>query len=127
LVAIGLPVRPGDGARPDGKGFRKQHSLLDRIGSDPALDGAKLIAEPWDPGPGGYQLDRFPTVWAEWNDRFRDTLRRFWRGHAGQSSDFARRIHGSADLFEPGGRNPTASINLVTSHDGFTLRDLVSY
>jgi glycogen operon protein len=109
------------------KGFRKQHGLLDRIGSDPALEGAKLIAEPWDPGPGGYQLGRFPTEWAEWNDRFRDTVRRFWRGDAGQSSDFARRIHGSADLFEPSGRNPTASINLVTTHDGFTLRDLVSY
>ena len=108
-------------------GYRKQHGLLDRIGSDPALEGAKLIAEPWDPGPGGYQLGRFPTEWAEWNDRFRDTVRRFWRGDAGQSSDFARRIHGSADLFEPGGRNPTASINLVTTHDGFTLRDLVSY
>jgi isoamylase len=108
-------------------GFRKQHALLDRIGSDPALEGAKLIAEPWDPGPGGYQLGRFPTEWAEWNDRYRDTVRRFWRGDAGQSSDFARRIHGSADLFEPSGRNPTASINLVTTHDGFTLRDLVSY
>ena len=108
-------------------GFRKQHALLDRIGSDPALEGAKLIAEPWDPGPGGYQLGRFPTEWAEWNDRYRDTVRRFWRGDAKQSSDFARRIHGSADLFEPGGRNPTASINLITSHDGFTLHDLVSY
>jgi isoamylase len=109
------------------KGYQKQHSLLNRIGVDPELEGAKLIAEPWDPGPGGYQLGRFPAEWAEWNDRFRDTARRFWRGDDHQSSEFARRIHGSADLFEPSGRNPTASVNLVTSHDGFTLRDLVSY
>jgi len=108
-------------------GFKKQHGLLNRIGVDPELEGAKLIAEPWDPGPGGYQLGRFPAEWAEWNDRFRDTVRRFWRGDGHQSSEFARRIHGSADLFEPSGRNPTASVNLVTSHDGFTLRDLVSF
>jgi glycogen operon protein len=108
-------------------GFSKGHSLLARIGSDPALEGAKLIAEPWDPGPGGYQLGRFPVEWAEWNDQFRDSVRRFWRGDANQGSEFARRIHGSADLFEPSGRNPTASVNFVTSHDGFTLRDLVSY
>jgi glycogen operon protein len=109
------------------QGYLKQHPLLDRISGNPGLAGAKLIAEPWDPGPGGYQLGRFPAEWAEWNDRFRDTVRRFWRGDTHQSSEFARRIHGSADLFEPSGRNPTASINLVTSHDGFTLRDLVSY
>jgi glycogen operon protein len=108
-------------------GFSKGHELLSRIGSEPALEGAKLIAEPWDPGPGGYQLGRFPVEWAEWNDQFRDTVRRFWRGDEHQSSAFARRIHGSADLFEPSGRNPTASVNLVTSHDGFTLLDLVSY
>ncbi len=109
------------------RGFRKPHELLTRIGSDPDLWGAKLIAEPWDPGPGGYQLGRFPVEWAEWNDRYRDTVRRFWRGDAHQDSDFARRIHGSADLFEPSGRNPSASINFITCHDGFTLRDLVSY
>ena len=107
--------------------FHKSHSLLNRIGGDPALERAKLIAEPWDPGPGGYQLGRFPAEWAEWNDRYRDTVRRFWRGDARQSSEFAQRIHGSADLFEPSRRNPTASINFITSHDGFTLRDLVSY
>jgi glycogen operon protein len=110
-----------------GQGFRKPHSLLSRIGTDPGLWGAKLIAEPWDPGPGGYQLGRFPVEWAEWNDRYRDTVRRFWRGDAHQDSEFARRIHGSADLFEPSGRNPPASINFITSHDGFTLTDLVSY
>jgi len=108
-------------------GFLKQHPLLDRIGSDPGMEGAKLIAEPWDPGPGGYQLGRFPAEWAEWNDRFRDTARRFWRGDPHQSSEFARRIHGSADLFEHSGRSPLASVNLITAHDGFTLRDLVSY
>jgi glycogen operon protein len=109
------------------EGFNKAHPLLARIGADPVLEGAKLIAEPWDPGPGGYQLGRFPVEWAEWNDQYRDSARRFWRGDARQGSDFARRIHGSADLFEPSGRNPTASVNFVTSHDGFTLRDLVSY
>jgi glycogen operon protein len=108
-------------------GYLKRHGLLNRIGADPELEGARLIAEPWDPGPGGYQLGRFPVEWAEWNDRFRDSVRRFWRGDPHQSSEFARRIHGSADLFEPSGRNPTASINFVTSHDGFTLRDLVTY
>jgi glycogen operon protein len=108
-------------------GFSKPHSLLNRIGADPELEGAKLIAEPWDPGPGGYQLGRFPVVWAEWNDRYRDSVRRFWRGDADQDAEFARRIHGSADLFEASGRNPTASINLVTAHDGYTLADVVSY
>jgi len=108
-------------------GFSKGHGLLARIGRDPGLEGAKLIAEPWDPGPGGYQLGHFPVEWAEWNDRYRDTLRRFWRGDAHQGGEFARRIHGSADLFEASGRHPTASVNFVTSHDGFTLRDLVSY
>jgi isoamylase len=86
-----------------------------------------LIAEPWDPGPGGYQLGSFPPEWAEWNDRYRDTVRRYWRGDAGQTSEFARRIHGSADLFERGGCSPFTSVNFVTSHDGFTLRDVVSY
>jgi glycogen operon protein len=109
------------------EGFSKPHSLLNRIGSDPELEGAKLIAEPWDPGPGGYQLGRFPNEWAEWNDRYRDSVRRFWRGDADQDAEFARRIHGSADLFEAGGRNPASSINYVACHDGFTLADAVSY
>jgi len=108
-------------------GFHKNHELLARVGADPGLERAKLIAEPWDPGPGGYQLAHFPAEWAEWNDRYRDSVRRFWRGDAHQSSEFARRIHGSADLFERSGRTPSASINFVTCHDGFTLRDLVSY
>ena len=108
-------------------GFYKPHSLLSRIAGTPELEGAKLIAEPWDPGPGGYQLGRFPVEWAEWNDRYRDSVRRFWRGDANQDSEFAQRIHGSADLFEASGRSPAASINFVTAHDGFTLADLVSY
>jgi glycogen operon protein len=108
-------------------GFSKRHSLLDRIGSEPELEGAKLIAEPWDTGPGGYQLGRFPVEWAEWNDQYRDSVRRFWRGDKDQDSEFARRIHGSADLFEASGRNPPASINFITAHDGYTLMDVVSY
>src|SRR5690606_18663733 len=83
--------------------------------------------EPWDIGPGGYQLGNFPPGWQEWNDRYRDTVRKFWRGDAGILPDFARRVHGSSDIFEHAGRRPSASINYVTSHDGFTLNDLVSY
>ena len=108
-------------------GFSKSHALLSRISSDPTLESARLIAEPWDPGPGGYQLGRFPAGWSEWNDKFRDSVRRFWRGDDDQDSEFARRIHGSADLFETSGRTPTASVNLVSAHDGFTLMDTVSY
>lgn len=108
-------------------GFYKPHSLLNRIAVDPEMWAAKLIAEPWDPGPGGYQLGRFPIEWAEWNDRFRDSVRRFWRGDANQDSEFAQRIHGSADLFEHSGRNPSASINFIAAHDGFTALDVVSY
>ncbi|NND58100.1 MAG: glycogen debranching protein GlgX [Xanthomonadales bacterium] len=108
-------------------GFSRKHPLLNRIGTTPELYRAKLIAEPWDPGPGGYHLGHFPIEWAEWNDRYRDSIRRYWRGDAAQSSEFARRIHGSADLFERSGRDAFASINFITSHDGFTLQDAVSY
>ena len=86
-----------------------------------------LIAEPWDIGPGGYQLGAFPPDWSEWNDRYRDTVRRFWRGDNGVLPELAGRLHGSSDLFEHHGRAPSASINFITSHDGFTLADLVSY
>jgi len=110
-----------------GHGFSRKHPLLTRVGIEPELYRSKLIAEPWDPGPGGYQLGSFPLEWAEWNDRYRDSVRRFWRGDDAQSSEFAQRIHGSADLFERGGRDPFASINFISSHDGFTLRDAVSY
>jgi isoamylase len=108
-------------------GFRSDHPLLQRISTDTALQHRKLIAEPWDPGPGGYQLGQFPPGWAEWNDRFRDTARSYWRGQSGGLDDLARRLHGSAELFESSGRQPWASINYLTSHDGFTLADLVSY
>lgn len=108
-------------------GFNPGHPLLEKIEHDPALKSAKLIAEPWDPGPGGYQLGGFSSRWSEWNDRCRDTVRRFWRGDSHQLGRLSRRLHGSADLFEPTGRGPFASINYVTSHDGFTLHDLASY
>jgi glycogen operon protein len=108
-------------------GFSPEHPLLAAISTDPQLQGVKLIAEPWDPGPGGYQLGHFPDRWAEWNDKYRDTVRRFWRGDADMNGRFARRLHGSADIFDNRGRAPYVSVNLVTSHDGFTLADLVSY
>jgi glycogen operon protein len=101
--------------------------LLEAISTDPALQRTKLIAEPWDPGPGGYQLGHFPRRWAEWNDRYRDSVRRFWRGDPNSGSELASRLHGSADIFEWSGRSPLASINYVASHDGFTLADVVGY
>ncbi len=113
------------GRRTDG--FSPTHPLLSDISNLDSLRNKKLIAEPWDPGPGGYQLGHFPPRWAEWNDRYRDTIRQFWRGDEGKSGELARRIHGSADLFEHGQRRPAASINFVTTHDGFTLRDTVTY
>lgn len=108
-------------------GFDTGSGFFDAVIQDPILNGKKMIAEPWDIGPGGYQLGAFPAGWNEWNDRYRDTVRRFWRGDGGQLPDFARRIHGSSDLFEYAGRKPSSSINFVTSHDGFTLLDLLSY
>jgi len=108
-------------------GFDRGSGFFDAVRQDPVLSTVKLIAEPWDVGPGGYQLGGFPTGWSEWNDRYRDTVRRFWRGDDGMLADLARRLHGSSDLFEHSGRGPWASINFVTSHDGFTLTDLVSY
>jgi glycogen operon protein len=91
------------------------------------LNRVKLIAEPWDLGEGGYQVGNFPPGWAEWNDRYRDTLRAYWRGDGGLIGEFARRLTGSSDLYGRSGRAPHASINFITAHDGFTLRDLVSY
>jgi len=108
-------------------GFRSAHPLLQRISTDEVLKGRKLIAEPWDPGPGGYQLGQFPAGWAEWNDRFRDAARSYWQGSAAGLDELAGRLHGSAGLFEPAGRHPWSSVNYITSHDGFTLADLVSY
>jgi len=101
--------------------------FFDTIHQDPTLADVKLIAEPWDVGEGGYQVGNFPVLWAEWNGKYRDTVRRFWKGDDGQLSDFAYRITGSSDLYEFDGRKPSASINFVTAHDGFTMYDLVSY
>jgi isoamylase len=100
--------------------------FFDVIHQDPIISGVKLIAEPWDVGPGGYQVGNFPILWTEWNGEYRDTIRDFWRGQA-SAAEFAQRLTGSADLYAGDGRRPVASINFVTAHDGFTLRDLVSY
>ncbi|HZB85137.1 MAG TPA: glycogen debranching protein GlgX [Gaiellaceae bacterium] len=101
-------------------------AFFDTIHQDPVLSQVKLIAEPWDVGPGGYQVGNFPVLWTEWNGVYRDTVRDFWRGQAGVA-DFASRFTGSSDLYERDGRRPFSSINFVTAHDGFTLADLVSY
>jgi glycogen operon protein len=101
-------------------------AFFDTIHQDPILSQVKLIAEPWDVGPGGYQVGNFPVLWTEWNGVYRDTMRDFWRGQA-SVAEFARRFTGSSDLYESDGRHPFASINFVTAHDGFTLADLVSY
>ncbi len=101
-------------------------AFFDTIHQDPVLSQVKLIAEPWDVGPGGYQVGNFPVLWAEWNGIYRDTMRDFWRGRA-NVADFASRFTGSSDLYQSDGRTPSASINFITAHDGFTLRDLVSY
>jgi glycogen operon protein len=102
-------------------------AFFDVILQDPVLNRVKLIAEPWDLGEGGYQVGNFPPGWAEWNDRYRDTMRAFWKGDGGLIGEFARRLTGSSDLYGRSGRRPYASINFITAHDGFTLRDLVSY
>ncbi|PKH69717.1 glycogen debranching enzyme GlgX [Stenotrophomonas sp. Betaine-02u-21] len=108
-------------------GFDQRGGFLDACGQDPVLSQVKLIAEPWDCGPGGYQVGRFPPGWAEWNDKFRDNARSFWKGDEGMLAEFATRFTGSADLFDRRGRRPWSSVNFITAHDGFTLHDLVSY
>ncbi|MDE1182075.1 glycogen debranching protein GlgX [Paraburkholderia sp.] len=108
-------------------GFDQGSGFFDALRQDPVLSQRKLISEPWDIGPGGYQLGNHPPGFGEWNDRFRDTVRRFWRGDAGMRPDLAARLTGSADLFNHRHRKPWASVNFVTSHDGFTLADLVAY
>ncbi|MBN1152662.1 MAG: glycogen debranching protein GlgX, partial [Dehalococcoidia bacterium] len=102
-------------------------AFFDIIHQDPVISRVKLIAEPWDVGKGGYQVGNFPVLWTEWNGDYRDTLRRFWRGDDGHVASVASRLAGSSDLYEDTGRRPYASINFVTAHDGFTLRDLVTY
>lgn len=113
-------------AREDGR-FSRQSLFLQEIAKDSVLSGVKLIAEPWDVGIGGYQLGQFPTGWSEWNDKFRDCVRAFWRGDEMLLPELASRFAGSADLFQHGDRTALATINYITSHDGFTLRDVVSY
>jgi glycogen operon protein len=108
-------------------GFDEGGGFLDSCRQDPVLSHVKLIAEPWDCGPGGYQVGGFPPGWAEWNDRFRDTVRAFWKGDEGRLPDLAARLTASGDLFNRRGRKPWASVNFVTAHDGFTLNDTVSY
>ena len=108
-------------------GFDQRAPLLQAIAQDPVLAGVRCIAEPWDLGPGGYRLGGFPRGWLEWNDRFRDTLRRYWIAGDATRGEFAQRLCGSADIFAVAGRPPAESVNYVTAHDGFTLRDLVSY
>jgi len=105
----------------------KLSTFFELVQQDPVVAQVKLIAEPWDVGPGGYQVGNFPPQWTEWNGQYRDTVRDFWRGEPSTLGEFAERITGSADLYEHSGRRPVASINFVTAHDGFTLRDLVSY
>ncbi len=111
----------------DEAAFNSQSGFLDAVRQDPVLSRVKLIAEPWDVGEGGYQLGAFPPGWAEWNDRYRDVVRRFWRGDPGLTGELGSRITGSSDIFERRGRRTWASINFVTAHDGFTLADLTSY
>jgi len=118
-LAVSLARREGD--------FSPEAALLSCILQEPALARTKLIAEPWDLGPGGYRLGGFPPRWSEWNDKFRDEVRKFWRGDPGHVGGLAFRLSGSNDLFGPHRRKPTASLNFLTAHDGFTLADLVSY
>lgn len=105
----------------------KLSAFFDLVQQDPIVSQVKLIAEPWDVGEGGYQVGNFPPLWTEWNGKYRDTVRDFWRGESATLGEFASRITGSSDLYQGDGRHPIASINFVTAHDGFTLRDLVSY
>ena len=108
-------------------GFDEGGGFLDACRQDPVLSQVKLIAEPWDLGPGGYQVGHFSPGWAEWNDRYRDTMRAYWKGDEGKMAEVATRLSASPDLFNKRGRKPWASVNFVTAHDGFTLHDLVSY
>ena len=108
-------------------GFDEHGGFLDTCRQDPVLSSVKLIAEPWDIGPGGYQVGRFPPGWAEWNDRFRDGVRSFWKGEEGTVPSLAQCLTASGDKFNHRGRRPWASVNFITAHDGFCLADLVSY
>ncbi len=109
------------------EGFDQRGGFFDAVGQDPVLSRLKLVGEPWDIGPGGYQVGGFPPGWAEWNDKYRDTVRDYWKDEDGTTQDFAARILGSGDVYDLRGRRPWASVNFITAHDGFTLNDLVSY
>src|SRR5437867_3443190 len=111
----------------DQNGVNKLHAFFEIIHQDPVISQVKLIAEPWDVGEGGYQVGNFPVLWAEWNGKYRDEVRRFWKGDEGRIGELAYRLTGSPDLYQTTGRRPYASINFITAHDGFTLNDLVSY
>jgi isoamylase len=111
----------------DTNGFNAHADIFKALRAEPVLAYVKLIAEPWDVGLGGYQLGHFPAGWSEWNDRYRDTMRAFWRGDGGKLGEFAERFAGSSDVFRHDGRKPTAGVNFITAHDGMTLNDLVSY
>jgi isoamylase len=111
----------------DANGVNKLHAFFEIIHQDPVISQVKLIAEPWDIGEGGYQVGNFPILWAEWNGKYRDTMRSFWKGDEGKIGEVAYRLAGSPDLYQHNGRRPYASINFITAHDGFTLNDLVSY
>jgi len=111
----------------DHEGVNKLHAFFEIIHQDPVLSQVKLIAEPWDVGEGGYQVGNFPVLWAEWNGKYRDAVRSFWKGDEGRIGEMGYRLTGSPDLYQYNGRRPYASINFVTAHDGFTLTDLVSY
>jgi len=113
--------------RGENMGVEEMSPFLAIVHQDPVISRVKLIAEPWDVGLGGYHVGNFPVLWAEWNGRYRDTVRRYWKGDDAQAADLAFRLCGSSDLYRHNGKRPYASINFVTSHDGFTLRDLVSY
>lgn len=113
------------GREPDG--FDQRSGFFDAVGQDPVLSRLKLVGEPWDIGPGGYQVGGFPPGWAEWNDKYRDTVRDYWRDKDGTTPDFAARILGSGDVYDKRGRRPWSGVNFLTAHDGFTLNDLVSY
>src|SRR6478752_4891485 len=109
-------------------GFDRVSAFLDLVSQDPVVSRSKLIAEPWDVGQAdSYDVGNFPPLWREWNGKYRDTMRDFWRSHGGLLGEFATRLTGSADLYGGAGERPTASVNLITAHDGFTLADLVSY
>jgi glycogen operon protein len=109
------------------EGFDPRGGFFDAIGQDPVLSRLKLVGEPWDIGPGGYQVGSFPPGWAEWNDKYRDTVRGYWKDDDGLLRDFASRVTGSGDIYDQRGRRPWAGVNFITAHDGFTLNDVVSY